>query len=212
MRILAIAVAAAALFSAGCTFSVNRDSNPPSANTADAKNTAGPAKADGANKEAAKTESAPAKLEKAECLKTKVDGRKVDEKQTFPFDSKPFERGCFVTLHDPEFDDPPLESAYFIYKDGKEVFNFPNQFNGSGGGPCWIDAVAFEDLNGDGLRDVVLVGLCSAKSAPYNENMVYVNRGNTFTTSEEANYTLENMKTVKEVIDFVKKNEKQFFQ
>jgi hypothetical protein len=148
---------------------------------------------------------------KAECLKTKVDGKKIDEKQTFAFDFEPFKGGCFITAHDPEFDDPALDSHFYIYQNGKETFDFPNQFNGIQGG-CWIEAVAFEDLNEDDLTDIVIVGLCSAKSAPYNENMVYVNKGDRFTTNEEANYTLEKFKKVKEIKDFVKKNKEQFFQ
>lgn len=148
---------------------------------------------------------------KAECLKTKVANKKIDEKQTFVFDFAPFRNSCFVTAHNPEYDNPPLDSEFAIYKDGKEVFKFPNQFNGVSAG-CWVEAVAFEDLNEDNLTDIIVVGKCSAKTAPYYENMVYVNKGDSFTTSEEANYTLEKFRKIKEINDFVKKNREQFFQ
>lgn len=148
---------------------------------------------------------------KAECLKTKVYNKKVDEKQTFAFDFEPFKGSCFVTAHDPQYDDPPLSSEFAIYKDGKETFKFPNQFNGVQGG-CWVEAVAFEDLNDDNLTDIIVVGLCGAKMGDYNENMVYVNKGDKFTTGEEANYTLEKFKKIKDISNFVKKNKEQFFQ
>jgi uncharacterized protein YfkK (UPF0435 family) len=148
---------------------------------------------------------------KAECLKTKVENKKIDEKQTFVFDFAPFNGSCFVTAHDAEFDNPPLNSEFAIYKDGKEVFKFPNQFNGVNTG-CWLEAVAFDDLNEDDLTDIIVIGKCSAKTGPYHENMVYVNKGDRFTTSEEANYTLEKFNKIKDISDFVKKNKEQFFQ
>lgn len=149
--------------------------------------------------------------EKPDCLNVKIKGKELDKKQTFAFDYEPFKNACFVTAHDPEFDDPPLDSEFFIYRDGKEVYKFPNQFNGVATG-CWAEAVAFEDLNEDGLTDVIIAGMCSAKSAPYSENMVYVNKGNEFSTNEDANYTLEKFKKIKDIADFVKRNKEQFFQ
>ncbi len=164
----------------------------------------------GSNKAVKKSESTPAAA-KTDCLNLKVAGKKIDEKQTFAFDHEPFKNACFVTAHDPDFDDPPLNSEFFIYKDGKEVYKFPNQFNGVTTG-CWAEAVAFQDLNEDGLTDVIIAGMCSAKTAPYSENMVYVNKGKEFATSEDANYTLEKFKKIKDIADFVKQNQEQFFQ
>ena len=161
--------------------------------------------------QAPKNDAAEKTAAKADCLKIKVDGKKVDEKQTFAFDHEPFRGACFVTLHDPEFDDPALGSEFFIFRDGKEVFKFPKPFNGVTSG-CWAEGVAFQDLNDDGLTDVIIAGMCSAKSAPYSENMVYVNKGKEFATSEDANYTLEKFKTIKDIADFVKRNKEQFFQ
>ena len=148
---------------------------------------------------------------KADCLKTRVAGKKVDEKQTFAIDFEPFKGACFVTLHDPEFDDPALGSEFFIFKDGRQVYQFPQPFNGVTSG-CWAEGVAFQDLNEDDLTDVIIAGMCSAKSAPYSENMVYVNKGKEFATSEDANYTLEKFKKIKDIADFVKRNKEQFFQ
>ena len=72
--------------------------------------------------------------------------------------------------------------------------------------------MAFEDLNGDNLKDVVVAGKCSAKSAPYNENMVYVNTGKAFTTNEDANYKLSDFNKIKEITDFVRRNREIFFK
>lgn len=145
------------------------------------------------------------------CLETMTDNFRVYRKQTFAFDFEPFKQSCFVTSFDPEYgDNPPLESNFAIYKDGKKAFDFPSQFNGVTSG-CWVEAVAFQDLNEDRLTDIIVVGKCSAKSAPYNENMVYVNTGKTFTTREDANFQLTDKTTIKAIADFVKENRTMFF-
>ncbi|HEX6278421.1 MAG TPA: hypothetical protein VFZ49_00275 [Pyrinomonadaceae bacterium] len=134
----------------------------------------------------------------------------VYKKQTFAIDFEPFRNSCFVTSHNPEYDDPPMESKFAIYRNGKQVFAFPSQFNGVNFG-CWIEAVSFQDLNDDKRTDVVVVSKCQAKMGDYNENTVYMNDGKGFTTREDANTRLGEFKTVKEVIDFVKENRSVFF-
>lgn len=151
------------------------------------------------------------KVTKSDCLSIDTGDNEVVKNQTFPFDFAPFENSCFVTANNPEYDDPPMESEFAIYKNGKRVFEFPSQFNGVTFG-CWVESVAFEDLNSDNLKEVIVVGKCSAKSAPYNENMVYVNTGKAFTTDEDANYKLANFKKSKEITDFVRKNQQIFFK
>ena len=158
-----------------------------------------------------KNETTSKSTVKIDCLSIKIPGKKIDAKQTFPFDFEPFKNACFVTTHDPEFNDPPLGSEFYIYKDGKQIYKFSGPFNGVTTG-CWAEGVAFQDLDEDGLTDVVIAGMCSAKTAPYSENMIYVNKGKEFTTNEEANYTLEKFKKIKDIIDFVKRNKEQFYQ
>lgn len=208
----AILFSTALLFS-GCVFSTSRDgSNSAPTKPANNQNAAAEKSAAGSGANLAEKKvdnSKPAAP--TDCPNIKVAGKKIDKKQTFAFDHEPFKNACFVTVHDPEYDDPPLNSGFFIYKDGKEVYKFSNQFNGVTTG-CWAEAVAFQDLNEDNLTDVIIVGRCSAKTAPYNENMVYVNKGKEFTTNEEANYTLEKFKKIKDIADFVKANKEQFFQ
>ena len=156
-------------------------------------------------------EEAAGKSATLKCLETKTGNFKVNRKQTFAFDFEPFKQSCFVTSFDPEYgDDPPLESSFAIYKNEKKAFDFPSQFNGVTSG-CWVEAVAFQDLNEDRLTDIIVVGKCSAKNAPYNENMVYVNTGKTFTTREDANFQLADKTTIKSITDFVKENRAMFF-
>ena len=134
----------------------------------------------------------------------------VYKKQTFAIDFEPFRNSCFVTSNNPEYDDPPMESQFAIYKNGKKVFDFPSQFNGVNFG-CWIDAVSFQDLNDDKKTDVIVVSKCQAKMGDYNENTVYINDGKGFTTREDANTQLGEFKSVKQVVDFVKENKSMFF-
>ena len=154
----------------------------------------------------------PKPTESADCFNVLIPtDKKIDKKQTFAFNYEPFKNACFVTVHEAGFDNPPLNSEFFIYKDGERVYKFPNQFNGVTTG-CWAEGVAFQDLNEDGLTDIIIAGMCSAKSASYSENMVYVNKGKEFMTNEDANYTLEKFKKIKDITDFVKQNKEQFFQ
>lgn len=148
---------------------------------------------------------------KTDCLSVDAGDNEILAKQTFPIDFAPFPNSCFVTAYNPEFDDPPMESEFAIYKDNKKVFDFPSRFNGVEFG-CWVAGVAFEDLNGDNLKDIIVAGKCSAKSAPYNENMIYVNTGKTCTTDETANYKLADFDKIKDIISFAKNNRNIFFK
>ncbi|HEX8290078.1 MAG TPA: hypothetical protein VF556_19010 [Pyrinomonadaceae bacterium] len=204
------------LFFASCSF-VKKVEEPPkekpieSTKAAAEINTAKPVEANKANTPRTKESFDEIKVTKTDCTNIDAGDNAVLAKQTFPVDFAPFNNSCFVTTYNPEYDDPPLESEFAIYKDGAKVFDFPSRFNGVEFG-CWVDAVAFEDLNDDNLEDVIVVGKCSAKSGPYNENVVYVNTGRDFTTDEEANSKLNDFKRIKEISDFVRRNRQIFFK
>lgn len=150
-------------------------------------------------------------VSKTDCAKVDTGDKALLDKHTFPIDFPPFEKSCFVTTYNPEYDNPPMEAEFAIYTNGKKVFDFPSQFNGVTFG-CWVEAVAFEDLNGDNLKDITVAGKCSAKSSDYSENMVYVNTGKAFTTSEDANYKISDFTKIKDINDFVRENKQIFFK
>jgi hypothetical protein len=155
-------------------------------------------------------ESAAGRSATLACQSVDTGEYDLNAKQTFAIDFEPFRNSCFVTSHNPEFDDPPMESKFAIYKNGKQVFDFPSQFNGVNFG-CWIDAVSFQDLNDDKKTDVIVISKCQAKMGDFNENTVYVNDGKGFTTREDANTRLGELKTVKQVADFVSEHRSMFF-
>jgi hypothetical protein len=198
------------LSAASCTVDRNK-----TIETANQTNAAPQASASPAKTEEKANDSGTKREEKAvtktDCTKIDTGDKALLAKQTFPIDFAPFEKSCFVTSYNPEFDDPPLESEFAIYTDGRKVFDFPSRFNGVTSG-CWVDAVAFDDLNGDGLKDVTIAGKCGAKMGDYNENMVYVNTGRAFTTSEDANYKIADFTKIKDINDFVRKNKGIFFK
>jgi hypothetical protein len=210
MNKLILVLALSILPVTSCTVSRNNApaSNNQSSPTPQAIQTQDISKQNSANEGSKKDEKTTTK---SDCAKVDTGDKKVLEKHTFPIDFAPFEKSCFVTSYNPEYDNPPMEAEFAVYTNGKKVFDFPNQFNGVTFG-CWVDAVAFEDLNGDNLKDIVVVGKCSAKTAPYNENMVYVNTGKAFTTSEDANYKLSDFTKVREISDFVRENKEMFFK
>ncbi len=187
----------------------NADRTARNAKAAEAKG--GAEKAELTENREAEPKTAVVPATRSDCLNIETGDDVVLRSQTFPIDFKPFEGSCFVTTYNPEYDDPPLESKFAIYTDGKSVFDFPGQFNGVEFG-CWVEAVAFQDLNADDLTDIIVVGKCSAKSASYNENMVYRNTGKSFTTSEEANSKLNDLKRTKDIAEFVQKNQQSFFK
>jgi hypothetical protein len=201
-----------ALLSFGCSVQVNQ----PNTNTATAKpenvstpNTEPMANATVANNAETPNPPKTEKTNSSSCFNAVKDDLMLDKKQTFPIDFPPFEKSCFVTFHNPEFENPPLGSQFYIYKNGTEVFEFPEQF-GMSNAMCWADAVSFEDVNNDGLKDVLIVGKCGEKSGGYNENMVYLNNGKEFVTNAEANAELLDFSRINQIKDFVKKNPKMF--
>lgn len=203
-------------------FALSCAENPPSKNTSSNENTSTPTVKTSveanknlenientANVEAPKESVSATMPTKEECIKVDSGDKLVLESQTFPIDFKPFEGACFVTMHDAEYDDPPLGSEISIFKEGKQVYKFDSRFNPDAA-TCWVEAVAFEDLNADDLKDVIVVGKCGAKTGELFANEVFINTGKDFYTNISGNDALEQFDKIKDIADFVKKNEKLF--
>jgi hypothetical protein len=83
----------------------------------------------------------PAKSVAYPCDEQKQAGKRYIKSQSFTFDYKPFERSCFVTFGSTDQmtdeKDYPRGSTFYIYKDGKQVFEFPSAFGGIPG--CWVE-------------------------------------------------------------------------
>ena len=114
-----------------------------------------------------------------------------------------------MTIHDPENNDPPIGSEIAVYKNGRKIYKFDTRYH-SDAATCWVEAVSFQDLNADQLTDIIVVGQCGAKSGPIQGNEVFINTGNAFHTSVSANDKLEKLKKIKDIADFVKKNQTEF--
>lgn len=215
MRITSISLSLLIAIAAGCGIDRNGPKGPAS-NTANRSENSTAATAKPADLPAEADARAAAKImgtnaARELCYQIDTGDNVVLKSQTFAIDFEPFKGTCFVTAHNPEYDDPPMDSEIAIYRNDKLLFDFPNQFNGVTTG-CWVEAVGFQDLNSDQFTDVVVVGKCSAKSAPYNENMVYVNTGKAFTTNEDANTKISEFTTVKAIVGFVSENREIFFK
>ncbi|MBX7054637.1 MAG: FG-GAP repeat protein [Pyrinomonadaceae bacterium] len=187
--------------------------NTSSAATASGGNSAGNSAASKpANTPAANSESA-AKPKNDSCKDLKLAGKNFIAKQSFPIDFEPFAGGCFATFgsKDEMLDekDVPRGSTFHIFKDGKSVLDLPDGFDGQAA--CWVEAVSFKDLNGDGKTDIIMAGSCLAAKDSYPSNAVYVNSGKTFTTDADANSKLNELKSVKAIEDYVTSHLKSFF-
>jgi len=146
-----------------------------------------------------------------ECQKVDTGKFVVVKEQTFAFDYEPFRGSCFVTSKNPEYDGAPVESEFAIHKNGRKAFDFPNQFNGTAFG-CWVEAVAFQDLNGDSLTDIIVVAKCSGKEKTYDENSVYINTGKDFITDLDANLKLREFSKVRDIVSYVKDHQNLYFK
>lgn len=145
------------------------------------------------------------------CFETNTGDTDIVREQTFAIEFEPFKGTCFITMHNPEYDDPPLESEFAIYRGNRRIAEFPDQFNGVNFG-CWVEAVGFQDLNEDQKINAVIVAKCSGKSGEYYENMVYANDGRGFTTNLDANYKLAEFKTVRQVAEYAREHRSAFFK
>jgi hypothetical protein len=206
-------IAALFCFAGSCANRSNNDPHAPLTNETAAADKSpsetGEQTADKAKKPA-DTVRSNEKTTREECLKIDSGDLLLLKSQTLPTDFKPYEGACFVTMHDAEYDDPPLGSVISIYKDGAQVYTFDSSFNPDAA-TCWVEAVAFEDLDGDGLKDVVVAGKCGVKSGDLSANEVFINRGDgEFHTDTAANDELEEFDTIREISDFVKKNKELF--
>jgi hypothetical protein len=201
--LLALAISACSGGSPETNNAENNGANKPVtlANENDAANTAP------ANANAEPAAKAPTR---AECQAIQTGDDEVLKTQTYAMDFEPFKASCFVTTYNADTD-PPMEAKMAVYRDGQKVFDLPGQFNGSTMG-CTVDGVAFGDLNNDAKKDIVVIGKCISNTGPYNENMIYVNDGQKFTTDEGANSVLVDYDNAKDVIEFAKKNPKIFFK
>ena len=145
----------------------------------------------------------------AACYNLHRKGMKLLKSQTFEIDFEPFKKSCFVTFYGEEFSNPPLGAQFFIYKNDKEIFNFPDQFNG-GNVLCRVERVSFEDLIKDDLKDIIIIGKCGAKTDAYNENMVYINTGEDFTSNKDSNIELMDFTKLTEIKKYVEEHQSKF--
>jgi len=208
MKIAIFCLAAAGLIFTGCGLKLTE-----SANTNAASSVASPPASvpSATPPHVVPTTDAKATKQPQLCGAVTEPGKKFIAEQSFPFDYEPFRGSCFVTFGNlkemVDETDVPRGSTFHIYKDGKQVFQFPAAL----GYDDWVEAAAFEDLNGDGLTDVIIAGrwLGTNFSAPIN--VVYVNTGTTFTTNTEANKKLDKLKSIAAIKKAVKRDLKSFF-
>ena len=199
-----------ASFAAACSFNIGTNA----ATTSNASNTNSAANnANAPARTVAPTAETKAAAEPAKCGAFSQAGKRFIASQSFPFDFEPFKGSCFVTFASKEEmmndKDVPRGSTFYIYKDDKQVFELPDAFGGQSG--CWVEAVGFSDLNGDGKTDIVMAGKCLGAKDSYPSNAVYANNGKGFTTDADANEKLEELKTVDAIKAFVKKDLTSFF-
>ncbi len=75
--------------------------------------------------------------------------------QSFTVDFAGYGRVTFATYHD--LDNSPPNVHFYLLRDGKVIHELPDFY----GNQLWafdeVDAVAFRDVNGDGLKDILII-------------------------------------------------------
>lgn len=204
-----------ALCFAGCAkTATDNQPNQPATTTVRSEDNSSAGKSGDAPKTADnKQTAAKTTLDKSACLKASIESKKLIPAQTFVFDYEPFKGACFVTFASKaemvDDSDVPRGSKFYIYKDGKQIYEFEDAFDGQTA--CWVEGVGFEDLNADGKTEVIIAGSCLGAKDSYPQNAVYLNLNDDFKTFAGSNQSLENLKTVKEISEYVKKNKNKFF-
>lgn len=159
------------------------------------------------------TKKPEASGDKSACLTAKMEGKRLIADQTFVFDYEPFPKSCFVTFASKEDmldeKDVPRGSTFHIFKDGKNVYDFEDAFDGMPA--CWVEGVGFEDLNGNGTTEVIIAGSCLSAKNSYPMNAIYENFQDDFRTYRVQNEALDSFTTVKQISDYAKKNNDKFF-
>ena len=212
-----LTVAVFAMLGLACTatISTNTPTSTQSTNTATKNENVATNKPTETAKNDAKTETAATKptADKSACLTAKLNGKRLIANQTFAFDFEPFKGSCFVTFASKEDmldeKDVPRGSTFHIFKDGKNVYDFEDAFDGQPA--CWVEGVGFEDLNGDGKTEVIIAGKCLAAKNSYPMNAIYENYQDDFHTYHSQNEALDKFTGIKQISDFAKKNKEQFF-
>ncbi len=147
------------------------------------------------------------------CRPVSMPGKVYVADQSFQFNADPFTSSCFVTFANKEdmvdAKDLPRGSTFHIYKDGKKIYDLPDAF--AGVSACWVEALSFKDLNGDGKTDVIMAGRCLGARDSYPTNAVYINNGTGFSTDEAANSKLDGLQTIAAIENFIKKDPGDFF-
>lgn len=89
-----------------------------------------------------------------------LDESRVIEEQSFDVKLNAWGGVRFVSYM-PSYDDTPLEDVSFVLvKDNQIVYHFPAYFENNSTGMGMFDrveAVGFQDINGDGARDVIVI-------------------------------------------------------
>ncbi|QTA85178.1 SH3 domain-containing protein [Desulfonema magnum] len=103
------------------------------------------------------------------------------EDQVFDVKLKPYGRICFFISEDQEYDNDPIKYKPFIipaYGKGKDAVFEPEDIGGGEAEKCEIKAISFSDMDGNGLKDVIVVASCRrSASGWYNNNRIYYNKG-----------------------------------
>jgi hypothetical protein len=204
------------VFNFGCTASISTNTQTPTTSTNTVVKTGNVVtnKSTETAKNTAKPETAvKSTADKTACLTAKMEGKRLIASQTFAFDFEPFKGSCFVTFASKEDmldeKDVPRGSTFHIFKDGENVYEFEDAFDGQPA--CWVEGVGFEDLSGDGKTEVIIAGSCLGAKDSYPMNAIYENYQDDFHTYPSQNAVLDKFTSIKQISDFAKKNKEQFF-
>ncbi|USQ13716.1 hypothetical protein J2N86_13735 [Legionella lytica] len=128
----------------------------------------------------------PSFANKGDCSTT-IDGYKVVKNSVYPFLIDK-DKACFFAFyvdkaqlnyaeenHDDNFEDEAMWYGYYKLSSPHHIIEFPKPSDLLWLGICRINAISFYDMNGDGVRDVSVIGSCNhLSSLKYTYPLVFI--------------------------------------
>ena len=133
--------------------------------------------------------------EESNCL-TKINGYKIVKNTTFTFMANEI-KSCFFAFYtknpDPTVDvkgngntGQSIWYGYYHMSSPNKIYQFPKPSSIDWGLVCNINAISFIDMDGDGVRDVTVIGSCDQNAINYTIPFVFISRGNKYILDKDA--------------------------
>ena len=133
--------------------------------------------------------------EEPKCL-AKIHGFRLVKNTSFNFVANE-KKSCFFAYYtnnpDPTVDvkgngnkGQSIWYGYYHLSNPNKIYEFPKPLSADWSEVCSINAISFIDMDGDGTRDVTVIGSCDQNAINYTIPFVFLWRGNKYILDKDA--------------------------